>query len=177
MEQLIAKRYVKALMASMNDKEIEKASRAIASIAAAFEDEKFAGIMASPEVRKEKREELVVSLLGEKADKKLVNFLKVLGVHNRFALIPQIARQLEKELQHRANRYEGVVESAVEIDEKLLKELESSLSKYADASIVLKPVKSERDGIRVMVEDLGLEASFSKERVASDMISHILKAL
>ncbi len=84
---------------------------------------------------------------------------------------------MQKELQRRANKYEGIVESKKPIDKKLLSELESSLSKYVDATVVLRPVKSERDGIKVMIEDLGLEASFSKERVASDMITHILKAL
>ena len=177
MEQLIAKRYVKALMEALPAKEVQKAADTLAAVAEAFGDPKFAEIMASPEVKKEKREELVVSLLGEKTDKRLVNFVKTLGLHNRFGLIPEIALQLQKELQRRANRYEGVVESRKKLDDKLLKELEASLSKYADATIVLKQAQSERDGIRVTVEDLGLEASFSKDRVASDMIGHILKAL
>jgi F-type H+-transporting ATPase subunit delta len=177
MEQLIAKRYVKALIEALGDKKIESAAKALASVAKAFEDPKFAEIIVSPEVKKEQREELVVSLLGKKADPKLVNFVKTLGIHNRFGLIPEISHLLEKELQRRANRYEGVVESNKTVDKKLLEELEQSLSKYVDATVVLHPVKTDRDGIKVTIEDLGLEASFSKERVASDMINHILKAL
>ncbi|WP_456453035.1 F0F1 ATP synthase subunit delta [Hydrogenimonas sp.] len=177
MDQLIAKRYVKALIEALGDKKIEEAAKALAVVAKAFDDAKFAEIIISPEVKKEQREALVVSLLGEKADPKLVNFVKTLGIHNRFGLIPEISRLLAKELQRRANRYEGVVESNKSIDKKLLQELETSLSKYVDATVVLHPIKSDRDGIKVTIEDLGLEASFSKERVASDMINHILKAL
>ena len=177
MDQLVAKRYVKALIEALGEKKIESAASSLATIAAAFDDPKFAEIIISPEVSKEERENLIVDLLGKKADTQLVNFVKTLGIHNRFGLIPEISKLLQKELQRRANRYEGVVESKKPIDKKLLGELESSLSKYVDATVVLHPVKSDRDGIKVMIEDLGLEASFSKERVASDMISHILKAL
>jgi len=177
MDQLVAKRYVKALIEALGDKKIEEAAKALAAVSEAFKDAKFAEIIISPEVRKEQREELIVGLLGEKADPKLVNFVKTLGIHNRFGLIPEISYLLQKELQRRANRYEGVVESDKKIDKKLLGELEKSLSKYVDATVVLHPVKTDREGIKVTIEDLGLEASFSKERVASDMIQHILKAL
>lgn len=177
MDQLVAKRYVKALIGALSEKEIESAASSLAMIAEAFNDPKFVEIIVSPEVSKEQREELIVGLLGEKPDAQLVNFVKTLGIHNRFGLIPEISNLLQKELQRRANKYEGIVESKKPIDKKLLSELESSLSKYVDATVVLRPVKSERDGIKVMIEDLGLEASFSKERVASDMITHILKAL
>ncbi|WP_300361069.1 F0F1 ATP synthase subunit delta [Hydrogenimonas sp.] len=177
MDQLVAKRYVKALIEALGEKKMASAEKALAAVAGAFKDPKFAEVIVSPEVSRAQREELIVSLLGEKADPKLVNFVKTLGIHNRFGLIPEIVKLLQKELQRRANKYEGVVESKKPLDKKLLGELESSLSKYVDAKVVLKPVKSERDGIKVMIEDLGLEASFSKERVASDMITHILKAL
>ena len=177
MDQLVAKRYVKALIGAVGEKKIAAAEKALAVVAEAFKDPKFAEIIVSPEVSKAQREELIVTLLGQKADPKMVNFVKTLGIHNRFALIPEIVRLLQKEFQRRANKYEGVVESKKPIDKKLLGELESSLSKYVDATVVLKPVKTDRDGIKVMIEDLGLEASFSKDRVASDMINHILKAL
>ncbi len=177
MEQLIAKKYVKGLVEAVGEKKIESVAGVLKQIAEVFKEEKLAAIIASPEVSKGKKEELMIGLLGKKADKKLVNFVKTLGLHNRFDLIPEISELLQKELQRRANRYEGVVESSKPIEKKLLGELEKSLSKYVDATVVLHPVKSDRDGIRVSIEDLGLEASFSKERVASDMISHILKAL
>ncbi|WP_456403449.1 F0F1 ATP synthase subunit delta [Hydrogenimonas sp.] len=177
MEMLIAKRYVKALIEAVGEKKIAAATKTLEKVAKAFEDEKFAELMISPEIKKSQKEELVLAIAGEKCDPKVVNFIKVLNVHGRLGLIPQVVHLLQKELQRRANRYEGVVESSVKLDKKLIGELESSLSKYVNATVVLHPVKSKGEGIRVMIEDLGLEASFSKERVATDMISHILKAL
>ncbi|WP_457594305.1 F0F1 ATP synthase subunit delta [Hydrogenimonas sp.] len=177
MDMLIAKRYVKALIEAVGDKKISAATKTLEAIAKAFADRKFAEIMISPEVKKSQKEELVLALAGEKCDPKIANFIKVLNIHGRLGLIPEIVRLLQKELQRRANRYEGVVESSVKLDKKLIGELESSLSKYVNATVVLHPVKSKGEGIKVTIEDLGLEASFSKERVASDMINHILKAL
>ncbi len=177
MNQLVAKRYVKALIESLGEKNIKAAQRSLAKIAKIFEDEKFAELMISPEVKKNQKEQLVIELLGKKADPKLVNFVKTLGIHNRFGLIPEISTLLQKEIERMENRYEGVVESKKPLDQKQLKELEKSLSRYVDAKVILRHAKSDRDGIKVMVEDLGIEASFSKERVASDMINHILKAL
>ncbi|WP_456322687.1 F0F1 ATP synthase subunit delta [Hydrogenimonas sp.] len=177
MNQLVAKRYVKALIESLGEKNIKAAQRSLAKIAKIFEDEKFAELMISPEVKKNQKEQLIIELLGKKADPKLVNFVKTLGIHNRFGLIPEIATLLQKEIERMENRYEGVVESKKPLDQKQLKELEKSLSRYVNAKVILRHTKSDRDGIKVMVEDLGIEASFSKERVASDMINHILKAL
>ncbi len=177
MDMLIAKRYVKGLIEAVGDKKVSAATKTLERVAKAFEDRKFAELMISPEVKKSQKEELVLALAGEKCDPKIANFIKVLGIHGRLGLIPEIVRLLQKELQRRANRYEGVVESSVKLDKKLIGELESSLSKYVNATVVLHPVKIKGEGIKVTIEDLGLEASFSKERVASDMINHILKAL
>ncbi|MCF6200576.1 MAG: F0F1 ATP synthase subunit delta [Hydrogenimonas sp.] len=177
MDMLIAKRYVKALVEAVGERKVASATKSLERVAKAFEDKKFAELMISPEVKKSQKEELVMALSGEKVDPKISNFIKVLNIHGRLGLIPEIVRQLQKELQRRANKYEGLVESSVKLDKKELSELEKSLSKYVDATVVLRQVKSREEGIKVVIEDLGLEASFSKERVASDMINHILKAL
>jgi len=177
MKQLIAKRYVKALLSALDEKGIEVAAKKLSAIAEAFNDKKFNEIIVSPEVKKDRREALILDIIGKDSDKKLVNFIKTLNIHNRFSLIPDIAILIQKELQRRANRYEGIVESMQEIDQTDLKELENALSKYVNATVVLQSTKSDYNGIKVVVEDLGIEATYSKDRIASDMISHILKAL
>ena len=177
MRRLIAKRYVRALLSALDEEEIEIVAQKLSGLAKAFGDRKFSEIIVSPEVKKEKREALILEAVSKGSNKKLVNFIKTLGIHNRFDLIPDIAVLIQKELQRRTNRYEGIVESMQKVEQKDLKELENALSKYVSATIVLKPVKSDYNGIKVVVEDLGIEATYSKDRIASDMINHILKAL
>jgi len=177
MKQLIAKRYVKALLGALDEGEIEVVAQKLNGLAEAFNDRKFFEVIASPEIKKDKREALILDAVGNDSNKKLSNFIKTLGIHNRFDLIPDIATLIQKELQRRTNRYEGIVESMQEVEQEDLKELEGALSKYVDATVVLQPIKSDYNGIKVVVEDLGIEATYSKDRVVSDMINHILKAL
>jgi len=176
MKELIAKRYVKALIDVLDEKEIEAAAEKLESLSEAFNEKKFNEIIISPEVKKEEREAFILDIIGE-SDQKFINFIKILGIHNRFSLIPEVANLVKKELQRRSNCYDGVVESMNEIEKRDLEELEKALSKYVDATVVLHPVKSDYNGIKVVVEDLGIEATYSKDRIASGIIDHILKAL
>ena len=63
------------------------------------------------------------------------------------------------------------------MDAKTVKALSSGLGKKVDADITLEFVKTNFDGIKVEVEDLGIELNFSKERINSSLIDHILKAI
>ena len=60
---------------------------------------------------------------------------------------------------------------------KVLKELGDGLGKKFDSKITLSYIKSNFDGIRVDVEDLGIEISFSKSRINKQIVEHILKAI
>jgi len=177
MKELIAKRYVKALLDVLDDKGIKVAAEKLESLSVAFKDKKFHEIIVSPEVKREKREAFILDIIGKDSDKKVINFIKTLGIHNRFYLIPEIANLVKKELQRRSNCYDGIVESMNEIGKGDLQKLEKALSKYVDATVVLHPIKSDYNGIKVVVEDLGIEATYSKDRIASGIIDHILKAL
>jgi len=55
--------------------------------------------------------------------------------------------------------------------------LESSLKSYTGSTIKLTHKKSDLDGIKVTVDDLGIEVNFSKERVKEQLIDFITKSL
>ena len=67
--------------------------------------------------------------------------------------------------------------STGEIDAKVMQELSKGLSKKFDLNISLEFVKNDFNGIKVDVEDLGIEINFSKTRINSQMIEHIVKAI
>ena len=52
-----------------------------------------------------------------------------------------------------------------------------SLKKYTGSTIKLTQTQSEVEGIRVAVEDLGIEVNFSKQRVKEQLIDFITKSL
>jgi F-type H+-transporting ATPase subunit delta len=92
-------------------------------------------------------------------------------------LIPAIAKVLNSDLQKISNNYEGVLKSNEKLDSSALTNLEETLKKYTGSTIKLTQEKSNLDGLRVSVDDLGIEVNFSKERVKEQLIDFIKKSL
>jgi F-type H+-transporting ATPase subunit delta len=175
MEELIAKRYVKALSSVCKDvKDISDVLNVL-SDAIAVPEVKVA--LTSPMISDEKKTEMILSTLGNGADATLVNFVKILGENKRLDLIPAIAKVLNADLQKVSNEYEGVLLSKETLDASALSNLEETLKRYTGSNIKLIQEKSELDGLRVEVDDLGIEVNFSKQRVKEQLIDFIKKSL
>jgi F-type H+-transporting ATPase subunit delta len=178
MEELIAKRYVNALVESTSKKDRADFSKILLGMADAFSDEKVTEMLTSPLVSNEQKTSLVLEGLGEDADVKLVNFIKIIGENGRLDILPTIAKVLKQAIQKESNKYEGVVTTSSKLKAEELKELQASLTKYTNgASIKLTQVISDIEGIKVSVDDLGIEVNFSKQRVKEQLIDFITKSL
>ena len=175
MEELIAKRYVKALSSVSND--ISVIADVLNVLTEAISAPEVQTVLHSPMVNAEKKTEMILSALGDNAGTTLVNFIKILGENKRLDLIPAIAKVLNADLQKVANKYEGVLKSKETLDAKALGELEETLKKYTGSTIKLTQEASDLDGLRVSVDDLGIEVNFSKQRVKEQLIDFIKKSL
>ena len=175
MEELIAKRYAKAL--SSVSKDIAGVAGVLNVLTTAVATPEVTKALLSPIVASEKKTEMILSTLGDNADATLVNFIKILGENKRLDLIPAIAKVLNADLQKVSNEYEGVLTSKETLDEKALSNLEETLKKYTGSKIKLTQEKSDVDGLRVSVDDLGIEVNFSKQRVKDQLIDFIKKSL
>jgi F-type H+-transporting ATPase subunit delta len=175
MEELIAKRYAKAL--SMATKDVKSLVAKLDVLSEALSNKEVSEVLLSPIVDSDKKTDMVLSVLKKDKDGILKNFIKVLGEKKRLDLIPAITKVLNAEIQKESNVYEGVLKSSKELDEKEIKKLEKTLSNYTGAKIKLNQEKSELDGLRVSVDDLGIEVNFSKERVKEQLIDFIKKSL
>ncbi len=175
MEELIAKRYATAL--SSVSKDVAAVADVLNVLTEAIATDEVMTALTSPIVAAEKKTEMILAALGDNADKTLVNFLKILGENKRLDLIPAIARVLNTDLQKASNKYEGVLKSSKELGKEELGRLEETLGKYTGASIKLKQEKGDIDGLRVSVDDLGIEVNFSKQRVKQQLIDFIKKSL
>lgn len=176
MKGIIAKKYVNALMKSCDDSEINSIEKSINEISSAFTSTKFNNIILSPDLSNEKKEEFVLSLL-EKSEGKTVNFIKLLAANDRLTLIPTIAKELKYQISLKSNSYEGEVISNFEISKEQITKLEENFSKKFSANIKLKTEVSDYPGIKIQLDDLGVEVSFSLDRLKSQMVEHILKAI
>ncbi len=175
MEELIAKRYATAL--SSVSKDIKGIADVLNVLTEAISTEEVKTALTSPIVAAEKKTEMILSALGDNADATLVNFIKILGENKRLDLIPAIARVLNADLQRESNQYEGVLKSSKKLGKEELDKLEASLEKYTGSTIKLTQEKTDLDGLRVSVDDLGIEVNFSKQRVKEQLIDFIKKSL
>ena len=175
MEELIAKRYATALLSVSKD--IASITEVLNALTVAIETKEVRTALTSPIVSAEKKTEMILAALGEDTDKTLVNFIKVLGENKRLDLIPAIAKVLNADLQKESNQYEGVLKSSKKLGKEELNELEKTLKTYTGSTIKLTQEKTDLDGLRVSVDDLGIEVNFSKQRVKEQLIDFIKKSL
>ena len=174
MEELIAKRYAQAL--SSVSKDIKGISEVLNVLTEAVSSEEVMTALTSPVVSSEKKTDMILSAISDD-DTTLVNFIKILGENKRLDLIPAIAKVLNADLQKESNKYKGVLKSNKKLDKEELHKLEETLKTYTGSTIKLKQEKTDFDGLRVSVDDLGIEVNFSKQRVKEQLIDFIKKSL
>jgi len=175
MEELIAKRYATAL--SSVSKDVKSIASVLNVLSEAISAPEVHEVLTSPIVSAEKKTDMILAAIGKEADAAMVNFIKILGENKRLDLIPAIAKVLNADLQKESNQYEGVLKSSSKLPEEELAKLEKTLEKYTGSKIKLKQEKTDLDGLRVSVDDLGIEVNFSKQRVKEQLIDFIKKSL
>ncbi len=174
MEELIAKRYAKALSSVSNN--IASIVEVLNVLTEVIQTEEVKSALTSPLVADAKKTEMILSAVSDD-DNTLVNFIKVLGENKRLDLIPAIAKVLNADLQKELNQYEGVLKSSEKLGKDELSKLEKTLKTYTGSEIKLTQEKTDLDGLRVSVDDLGIEVNFSKQRVKEQLIDFIKKSL
>ena len=176
MVELVAKRYVKAIMCQRDNDSLNTVYNQLVKIGSAFTDEKFLIIVSSLDVSVDKKVELMLSFI-DNADTTITNLLKLLGEKNRLDIIPQIVKCLQMELSLLSNSYTGIVYTNKELNSEDMAKLNGQFSKKFDVNLELSQNICDYNGIKVDIDGLGCEVSFSKERLKSQMIDHILKAV
>jgi len=176
MEELIAKRYIKALSGS-DVASIQNIADLFSVLSESFNDEKFINIIDNPNVSQGDKLEILLGAVSSAKSSQVDNLIKLLVENKRINIIPAIAQELKKEVASSTKTYKGTVYSDSEIDAKTMQELGDSLSKKYGSTISLEFVKNDFNGIKMDVEDLGIEINFSKTRINSQIIEHIVKAI
>jgi F-type H+-transporting ATPase subunit delta len=177
MEELIAKRYIKALKSDFDLETVQNFSSVFDALADSFKDDKFVSIIVNPEVSAKDKSEILLEAVRPAKSDKVNNLIKLLVENKRVSIIPAIAKELKKDIAKTTKTYEGVIYSDSDIDTKVIDELGRGLSKKFDSTITFSFVKNDFNGIKVEVEGLGIEINFSKDRIDSQIIDHIIKAI
>lgn len=176
MIDLVAKRYVKAIMSDRDNESLNSVYDELKTISSAYNNDKFISIISSIDVKNTDKVEFVLSLLDSCCDT-TTNLIKLLGDKKRLNIIPEIVNVLEKELAVINNSYAGVIYTNKELSADDVDKLNSQFSKKFNVNLELAQNVCDYDGIKVDIDGLGVEIGFSKERLKSQMIDHILKAV
>ncbi|ATB68737.1 ATP synthase delta chain [Sulfurospirillum diekertiae] len=176
MSGAIAKKYVNALMSGCTDSELTEVYGVLVQLVEAFKLEKFINIILSPDVTSKSKEELVLSLVDTK-NIKFQNLIKLINSNDRLKLIPHMAKELKYQLSLKNNSFEGSVSTNFKMSQTQVAMLEENFSKKFNAKINLNANANAYPGIKVELDDLGVEVSFSLERLKAQMTEHILKAI
>ena len=177
MEKLIAKRYIKALKESFDTELMGNVNSVFFALAESFKNEKFIQIIDNPNVSNKDKSDILLKAVESAKSEKINNLIKLLVENKRITTIPAIAEALRKDVALSTKTYKGIIYSNRDVDAKVIQELSGSLSKKFDSKISLVFIKNNFDGIKVDVEDLGLEINFSKTRINNQLIEHIIKAI
>jgi len=172
----IAKKYVKALANSVDEKVLDTVYKSLHALVPAFKEKKFRAIIESSEVSKSEKTDFLLSLIDSK-DEKVHNFIRLLVENGRIELIPEIVKEIKRVIEERTNTFSGLVISHDKVDEKALKEIEDTLSKRLGSTIKLENKVTDYPGMKVEIENLGLEIGLSTERIKQQIAQTILSAI
>jgi F-type H+-transporting ATPase subunit delta len=177
MEELIAKKYIKAIKNSSDATKLDGIAEVFSVLAESFKDDKFVNIMNNPNVSLNDKSSILLDSVKSVKSEAVNNLIKLLVEKKRISVIPALAEEFRKDLAHSTKNYKGVIYSDTDVSEKVIRDLSDGLSKKFNSTIVLDFIKTDFNGIKVEVDDLGIEIDFSKSRINTQMIEHIIKAI
>ncbi|MCV3387194.1 F0F1 ATP synthase subunit delta [Campylobacter sp. IFREMER_LSEM_CL2256] len=173
MEKVIAKTYAKAIL-ERND--FENFYSNLLELSSAFASSKFIDILNSYEIKQDKKLELILSLLNNPSDA-FKNFINLIVDNKREMLIPEITKELSEQKASKENTFLGQVYSKEKLSEEEIKNLEERLSLKFNAKIRLDSKISDNDSVKISLDGLGYEISFSMQSLKAKMNEYILKAI
>lgn len=176
MKEIIAKKYVKALILSMDENEFDEVLKALKTISSAFLLPKFKLILDLPNLEFKQKADFVISLLDSSSDL-MKNFIMTLSRNKRLDCLPEIYREFSYQRSLKNNSFVGLISGDFDLSEDKKLELEENFSKKFSSNIKFTTLKNDLKGIKIEINDLGIEVNFSIDKLKAQMSEYILKAI
>lgn len=185
MEEIIARRYVKALCSTLDLKDVLEVIRVLKPLIAAFCNQKFLEILSAPFLKENQKVTFILELLQTDSNykqlsttvvSKLKNFLGVLSEHHRLNLLPSIYSEMVAVNATQNKEYLAHLFGQESYDSDFVSKVESVFSKKLGVKLKVEQERTQQPEVRIVIEDLGVESSFSSQKFQNDLKSHILKA-
>ncbi len=176
MKEVVAKRYVKALISVATAGEFDAVAADLKAIVAAFNHPKLSLIISSPSHSASQKVEFIKALIGD-ISAKTDRFLTILAAKKRLDFIPEISTEIERQRALRDGKFIGLITSDSQISSEQIGKIADGFSKKIGANIEFESRIGEGSGIKIEVEGLGVEVAISTERLKAQMAQYILKAI
>jgi len=172
----ISKKYTRALTTSQTDAQLQQSYVALNNISSALKISKFQDILGSKDVSLDKKASLISEISGS-TDAKLSNFISLLLKANRVEIVPAVAEEIREFLANKSGKAEGRVTASFDVGNAELEEISKVLSTKLNREIGLTFEKTDAahfNGIKVEIDDLGVEVEINKDALKKSVIAHIL---
>ena len=177
MKEQIAKRYTDALVDGVSIDDLVTLQEIFSSLADVLEDEKVKSIFFSPYMNDETRQEILLNAVATAKSDKVNNMIKLLVEKRRVDVFGAIADSLSDMVAKQSKSYTGKVYANTTVKKATLTKFGKNIGARVDADVSFESVKDDYNGVKVAVDGLGIEVSFSKSNVRNQMIQHILKSI
>lgn len=106
-----------------------------------------------------------------------INFVKILSQNKSLEKIPLIYKNLENKLALKNNIYSAIVFSNKKLSVEEIEDFEIKLTKYFKKTIKIKNQHTDKNEIKVYIEDLGYEILVSEVNLKNKLKDFIIKAI
>lgn len=175
MEEIIAQKYTNALIKGYKTDALKEIYDSLKEVYNVFGLVEFKDIINSPCIDKNKKKDLVFSLITKKDSVK--NLIEVLTQNDRIDIIPFIVHSLNKHFMTLDKKYEAILYTSKELSSNEVENIASNLAKKLGVALTISQSICDIEGIKLVVTDLGIEISFLQERFFDDLKSHVLQAI
>lgn len=176
MTSSIAKKYARALIATFSTEELKALLLFLKSLESALNNKQITDLITSPFLSKTQKMSALLACASH-TNQKIQNFLKILVASDRLMIISHIAHEIEKKVFEHNKEYIANLSSKEKFDENTIKNIQESLARKLNTKLNIHQEQNSIDGIKLAIEDLGIEISFSEQRFGDELKKHILKAL
>lgn len=173
MSSVIAKTYAKAIL---DRKDFDEFYSQLNQLSLAFGLEKFLNILNSYDIKQDEKLNFLLSLTDNPSDA-FKNFIALLVSNHREGLIPELTKELGEQKALKENTFLGQIYSKEQLCDDEIKTIEEKLSQRFNANIKLDSKISDNDSVRISLDGLGYEISFSMQSLKAKMNDYILKAI
>lgn len=179
MVEIIAKKYSKAIVEDIGFAELESFLKNFKKLSEPFYVKEFLDIVNSPCISKDEKQDFLLQFADKKYTnfEKIKNFVRLLAENNRLNVIPSICELLQTNIDEQNNSYIGILYLNKEADSVSIDKIKKNLSERLNIDLDIQQRIVDIEGIKLIIEDLDVEVSFSKEYFLNELKSHILKAI